>query len=143
MTSRGDTHSQQQGTRPRIYHSTRCAHSKMLLDIVQRAPQLKTAFLLVDVDLIPAHHREKLAYVPTLVMSDGSVLVGAQAVQWASKYIVQEEDHHTIKSGSEDVNGGGDFEEFLLYDRTPYSNLNDTPETSFAVIRQGYDFFST
>jgi hypothetical protein len=137
MTPRDDNTSQ--GARPRIYHSTRCAHSKKLLDIVQRAPQLKAAFLLVDVDLMPPQHREKLSYVPTLVMSDGSVMVGAQAVQWASKYVVADQDTRTTQGTPAEHNG--DFEEYLLYDRTPYSNLNDTPETSFAVIRQGYDFF--
>ena len=140
MAPRDDDASQ--GTRPRIYHSTRCAHSKKLLDIAQRAPQLKAAFLLIDVDLMPAEHRGKLSYVPTLVMSDGSTMVGAQAVQWASKYIVEEKAVPGKADGASGANGD-DFEEYLLYDRTPYSNLNDTPETSFAVIRQGYDFFSS
>ena len=128
-------------TRPRIYHSTRCQHSKVLLDTIKKAPQLRSAFLLIDVDLMPAQHRQKLSYVPTLVLSDGSVMVGAQAVQWASKYVVEDSSSKTAGGGG-GASSNDDYEEYLLYDRTPYSNLNDPPETSFAVVRQGgYDYF--
>lgn len=72
-----------------LIYSTRCSHSKEIIQFIDKHIQLKQMVHLHDVNTmgIPPQYRQKITRVPTILTKDGRFLVGTEAKSWLSSLL--------------------------------------------------------
>ena len=68
-----------------LYYSTACTGCARVLDILRRL-QGQVAAQAHDVNMLHPQQRQRLSAVPTMVLPDGRVVVGAACLEWLSQF---------------------------------------------------------
>jgi len=76
-----------------LIFSTRCQHSKSVIEFVQKHEQLQQIVHYHDVNVrgVPEQYRHKINRVPTMLTKNGKILVGNEIINWLRSLLPSEE----------------------------------------------------
>ena len=76
-----------------LLHSQKCTYSREIIEYIQGNEHLKQLVRYHDVNRqgIPQQYREKITRVPTMLTTNGKLLVGAEIKQWLESLLPPEE----------------------------------------------------
>jgi hypothetical protein len=76
-----------------LLHSQKCTYSKELIEYIQGNAHLKQLVRYHDVNVlgVPSQYRDKITRVPTMLTTNGKLLVGAEIKQWLASLLPPEE----------------------------------------------------
>ena len=75
-----------------LIYSPRCKHSMETIEYIQKKPQLKALVKYHNVNElgVPQQYRDQIKSVPTLLTSNGKLLVGSEVIQWLESLLPNE-----------------------------------------------------
>ena len=84
-----------------LLHSLKCTHSKDIIEYIQGNDQLRQIVKYHDVNQlgIPAQYKGKITRVPTMLTTNGKLLVGAEIKQWLESLLPHEEITNCLLGG--------------------------------------------
>lgn len=68
-----------------LYYAPQCTNCTRFINALDNTAA-KSSVTKVDVYSLPLQHRNQITAVPTLVLSNGAVLVGAQVFSWLKEF---------------------------------------------------------
>lgn len=74
----------------RLIYATQCPNCMRFVGALDRTPA-KGSVLKVDINQLPHDQRRQVSAVPTLLLSNGTALVGTQAFEWLKQFEAQTE----------------------------------------------------
>ena len=76
-----------------LLHSQKCTHSKDIIEYIQANDQLRQIIKYHDVNKlgIPAQYKGRITHVPTMLTTNGKMLVGAEIKQWLESMLPHED----------------------------------------------------
>lgn len=84
-----------------LIFSPKCKHSMQTIDFIQKNHQLKAMVKYHNVNElgVPHQYRDRIKSVPTLLTSNGKLLVGSEVIQWLDSLLPQEITSCDLSSG--------------------------------------------
>jgi len=76
-----------------LIFSTRCQHSKAVIEFIQKHKQLQQVVHYHDVNVhgVPQQYRDKINRVPTMLTKNGKLLIGNEIINWLRSLLPSEE----------------------------------------------------
>ena len=104
-----------------LYYAPQCPNCTRFISALDNTPAARLVTK-VDVYSLPLQHRNQITAVPTLVLSNGVALVGAQVFSWLKEY-EQNVEPASYCGGSGLPFSNVDDAQGLLEFSTPYSSF--------------------